>query len=135
MPATQAESKMNPALDVNELKLCPNSGHILARYKIFPDTEFYLDRCSHCNGIWFDKNEWDALVARNWHDNVNEFFTRSWQDRVHTEETKAHLDKLYLEKFGAEDYEHIKQIREWLQDHPKLGMLLAFLQANDPYKV
>ena len=135
LPVVQIETKLDPAWNVDELKLCPNSGHIMARYKIFPDTEFYLDRCGHCNGIWFDKNEWDALVERNLHDNLNEFFTRPWQDRLHTEETKAHMDKLYLEKFGVEDYEHVRQIREWLKDHPKMGMLLAFLQASDPYKI
>jgi len=135
LPQTQAEAKIELASDVNELKLCPNSGHIMRRYKIFPDTEFYLDRCGHCNGIWFDKNEWDVLVERNLHDNVNEFFTRPWQDEIHTAEVHNHMDTLYLEKFGPDDYEYIKQVREWLKDHPKKNMLLAFLQANDPYKV
>ena len=135
IPVKQTTSKMDPAWNVDELKLCPNSGHILKRYQILPDTEFYLDRCGHCNGIWFDKNEWDALVERNLHDNVNEFFTRPWQEHLHTEETKAHMDRLYLEKFGAEDYEHVKQIRAWLKEHPRQGMLIAFLQADDPYKI
>ena len=76
MPQKQAGSNIDPNWNVDELKLCPESGRILARYKILPDTEFYLDRCGHCNGIWFDKNEWDALVEHNLHDNVNEFFTR-----------------------------------------------------------
>jgi hypothetical protein len=26
-------------------------------------------------------------------------------------------------------------MREWLRNHPRLGMLLAFLQADDPYKI
>jgi len=134
-PRKQALSKIDPAWDTDELKLCPNSGHIMRKYKIFADTEFYLDRCSHCNGIWFDKHEWDALVERNLHDNVNEFFTRPWQDDLHATETRNHLENLYLEKFGAEDYEHVRQIREWLKAHPRQGMLLAFLQADDPYKV
>jgi Zn-finger nucleic acid-binding protein len=134
-PVHPMNPSINPAWNVDELKLCPNSGHIMARYKILPDAGFYLDRCGHCNGIWFDKTEWDVLVELGLHDNVNEFFTRPWQDRLHTEETKAHMDKLYLEKFGAEDYQHIRQVREWLDDHPRKGMLLAFLQADDPYKV
>jgi len=134
-PQKQTASKIDPAWDTDELKLCPNSGHIMRKYKIFADTEFYLDRCGHCNGIWFDKHEWDALVERNLHDNVNEFFTRPWQDDIRAAETHNHLDRLYLEKLGAEDYEHIKQVREWLREHPRQGMLLAFLQANDPYKV
>jgi len=135
MPVIRTEASMDPAWDVDELKLCPNSGHIMARYQILPDTEFYLDRCGHCNGIWFDKNEWDALVERNLHDNVNEFFTRPWQEHLHAAETRSRLEKLYLEKFGAEDYERIKRIREWLEDHPRKGMMFAFLQADDPYKI
>jgi Zn-finger nucleic acid-binding protein len=133
--AQQVKSSMDPAWNVDELKLCPNSGHIMGRYKIFPDTEYYLDRCGHCNGIWFDKSEWDALVELNLHDNVNEFFTRPWQDDMHAAETRNHMEKLYLEKFGADDYERIKQTREWLKNHSKQGMLLAFLQASDPYKI
>lgn len=135
LPPKPLETKMNPTWNVDELKLCPNSGHIMARYKIFPDTDFYLDRCRHCNGIWFDKYEWEALLERNLHDNINEFFTRPWQDDIRAAETRNHMDNIYLEKFGTEDYEHIKQIRAWLKDHPKRGMLLAFLQSDDPYKV
>lgn len=135
MPQRQTASKIDPAWDVDELKLCPNSGHIMARYKILADTDFHLDRCGHCNGIWFDRNEWGALVELNLHDNVNEFFTRPWQDDLRVAETRNHMDGLYLEKFGAEDYERARQVRTWLKDHPQKGMLFAFLQADDPYKI
>lgn len=135
MPIRDAVTRIDPAWNVDELKLCPNSRHILKRYQILPDTPFYLDRCGNCNGIWFDNHEWEALVERNLHDNLNEFFTRVWQDHIHTEETRLHMDKLYLEKFGAEEYERIRQVRAWLHDHPRKGMLLAFLQADDPYKL
>jgi len=135
LPQKQPAASIDPAWDVAELKLCPNSGHIMSRFKILADTHFYLDRCGHCNGIWFDKNEWSALVELNLHDNVNEFFTRPWQDDIRVTEARNHMDKLYLEKIGAEDYEHVKQVREWLKDHPRKGMLFAFLQADDPYKL
>lgn len=130
-----ADIKIDPAWDVDELKLCPNSGHIMGRYKILADSDFHLDRCGHCNGIWFDKHEWDALIELGLHDNVNEFFTRPWQDEIRSSEARNHMDKLYLEKFGADDYEHVKKVREWMKDHPKRGMLLAYLQASDPYAV
>jgi len=45
------------------------------------------------------------------------------------------LERIYLEKLGEEDYEKAKQVRAWLVQHPMRGMLLAFLQAEDPYKV
>ncbi len=130
-----AEIKIDPAWDVDELKLCPNSGRIMGRYKILADTDFHLDRCGHCNGIWFDKNEWDALIELGLRDKINEFFTRPWQDEIRTSEARNHMDNLYLEKFGADDYEYIQKVREWMKDHPKRGMLLAYLQASDPYKI
>lgn len=135
MPQMPGSPVIDPHWHVDELKLCPESGHIMGRYKILPDTDFYLDRCGHCNGIWFDKNEWEALVERNLHDNVNDFFTRPWQNELHAAETHNHLENLYREKLGAEDYERIKRIREWLEYHPRRGMLMAFLQADDPYKI
>ena len=97
--------------------------------KSFPILSF------NCNGIWFDKKEWDVQVDRNLHDNLNDFFTRSWQDNLRAVETKKNMENIYLQKFGADDYQHIQEIRVWLEDHPKRGMLLAFLQADDPYKI
>lgn len=126
---------IDPTFEVDELKLCPSSGHIMTRYKIFPDTEFYLDRCRNCNGIWFDKQEWEVLVNRNLHDNLNDFFTRPWQDKLQAAETKKNLGNLYLQKFGETDYQEIQKVRHWLEDHPKRAMLLAYLQADNPYKV
>jgi Zn-finger nucleic acid-binding protein len=134
-PPKEGAIEIDPSWEVKELKLCPDCGHIMARYKIFPDTDFYIDRCRNCNGIWLDHHEWEALIDRNLHDNMNEFFTRPWQDNLRAEETKNHLDHIYLEKLGENDYEHVKQFREWLVNHPMRGMLLAFLQAEDPYKV
>jgi Zn-finger nucleic acid-binding protein len=134
-PPKEGAIEIDPSWEVKELKLCPDCGHIMARFKILPDTEFYIDRCRNCNGIWLDHHEWEVLIDRNLHDNLNEFFTRPWQENLRAEETKNHLDHIYLEKLGEADYESVKQFREWLVNHPMRGMLLAFLQAEDPYKV
>jgi hypothetical protein len=45
------------------------------------------------------------------------------------------MEAIYLERLGRDDYEEIKKIREWTEKHPMRGMLLAFLQADDPYKI
>lgn len=135
LPEKEGAIEIDPSWDVKELKFCPNCTHIMALYKVFPDTDFYLDRCRNCNGIWLEFKEWDALIDRNLHDNLNEFFTRPWQDNLHAAETRNHMEAIYLEKLGEQDYEKVKEIREWLKNHPRYGMMLAFLQADDPYKV
>lgn len=135
LPEKEGTIEIDPSWDVKELKFCPNCRHIMASYKIFPDTSYYLDRCRNCNGIWLEFKEWEVLVDRHLHDNLNEFFTRPWQDNLRAAETRNHMESIYLEKLGPSDYEKVKEIREWLRNHPRYGMLLAFLQADDPYKV
>ena len=135
LPDKEGELQIDPSWEVKDLKICPDCGHIMANYKVLPGIEFYIDRCRSCNGMWLDHNEWEVLIDRNLHDNINEFFTRPWQDHLHAAETKNHLEAIYAEKLGEDDYAHLKHIREWLNQHPRRSMLLAFLQAEDPYKV
>lgn len=124
-----------PQLRTDSLKLCPESGHIMKRFKVFPNVDFHLDRCGHCNGIWFDSSEWDMLAAHNMQDKVNQFFTAPWQAKLHEKESHAKMDSIYKDKLGAEDYQRIQQIREWLDKNPRRAMLIAFLQADDPFEV
>jgi Zn-finger nucleic acid-binding protein len=135
LPEKTGNAPFDPTWHAREFKICPDCGHMLRRFKIFPDVDYFLDRCGNCNGIWFDANEWDALVERNLHDNLNDFFTRPWQDRLHAKETKTQMEGIYLLKFGTQDYEKIKEVRTWLDNHDQRSMLLAYLLADDPYKV
>ncbi len=123
-----------PAVDTHKVKLCPECGRILSRFRVVPNTEFYLDRCGHCNGVWLDKNEWNLLLARNLQDKLNLLFTEPWQARLREEEARSALDRLYLEKFGAQDYARIRDMWAWLKDHPQRTMILAFLSSDNPYK-
>ena len=124
-----------PTWDTPQLKLCPACGHFLMRYRVLPGVQFFVDRCGHCNGVWLDKGELDTLVERNLHDKINQFFTQPWQTRLRQEETHQALDRLYQEKFGTEGYARLSEIREWLCEQPQRSMMLAFLQAEDPYKI
>jgi Zn-finger nucleic acid-binding protein len=135
LPETSANEIIAPELHTDTLKLCPESGHIMKRFKVFPNVNFYLDRCSHCNSIWFDKDEWDVLVAHNMQDKVNQFFTAPWQDKLHEKETRANMEKIYRAKLGPEDYGRIQEVRAWLEDNPRRAMLIAFLQADDPFEL
>ncbi len=123
-----------PIEDVAQVKQCPECGHILRRYKVWPNIKFYLDRCGTCGSVWFDNGEWDYLKAQEKHDQVHIFFTEVWQDKIRAEEMRQRMDAMYLEKFGAEDYERIKEIRAWLWQHPKQAMLMAFLEDRNPYQ-
>jgi Zn-finger nucleic acid-binding protein len=120
-------------VDVKQAKLCPDCGHILTRYKVWPNVDFFVDHCGHCKGVWFDRNEWDVVRSRNLHDDVHMFFTRQWQERLRAEETKKQFERIYQERFG-EDYAELKRVRAWIVQHPKRAELLAYLSDRDPYR-
>lgn len=134
-PQQPGPRPFNPQWDTDQLKLCPSCGRMMARYKIFPDVDYHLDRCNHCNGIWFDKHEWDAIADRNLQDNLHEFFTHPWQERLHDQEDVTRMEQIYITKFGEVDYALIQNIRGWLRDHPQSQMLLAYLMSEDPYEI
>jgi len=134
LPEKSASDADLPTWDTPGLKLCPACGHFLMRYRVLPGAQFYVDRCGHCNGVWLDKGELDVLVERNLHDKINQFFTQPWQTHLREEETHHALDKLYREKFGIGDYARLREMRAWLAEHPLRSMLLAYLQAEDPYR-
>ncbi len=124
-----------PLWDTQELKLCPNCARFLTRHRILPGVKFYLDRCGNCEGVWFDPHEWEVVVARNLQDKVHLFFTKPWQIKMQAEEARRMLDRLYLDKFGPEDYAKVKDVWAWVRHHPQRAMLIAYLQADDPYKI
>ena len=96
---------------------------------------FTLDHCEGCKGIWLDRNEWEALKARNLHDDVNSMLTAFWQDEAQKEVRKKRMEQIYIGRFGADDYAEIEKIRAWLATRPKKQDLLAYLTDRDPFDV
>ena len=45
--------------------LCPSGHGIMIRARIDADEPFYLEKCSQCGGIWFDRGEWQKIVRGN----------------------------------------------------------------------
>ena len=81
--------------DSQNAKICPDCGRILLRFKVGHGLQFSLDHCSNCNGVWFDKNEWKALVDRNLHDELPRIFSTEWQRHIRKEERAKYFDEVY----------------------------------------
>ena len=120
----------NPSTGVLAAKLCPECNRILVKYKVGHGVAFSLDLCGNCGGIWFDKDEWEALRSRNLHDDVHMIFTATWQSRVRSEDARREAERLYRSKFGAEGFEEVRRMKEWIEDHPRKHEILAYLIAG-----
>jgi Zn-finger nucleic acid-binding protein len=113
--------------DGEHARVCPECSKILIRCKVGRGIEFYLDRCTNCGGIWFDKNEWQVPKSRNLHDDAHFVFSKSWQDRLIQDERVVRQEIWFLEEFGTEKYEELKQFRAWLQIQAHRSAVIAFL--------
>ena len=123
-PFSEVEFDVN---DVQEAKLCPDCGRILLKYKVGHGLDFFVDHCAGCGGVWLDTNEWNALRDKNLHDEIHRIFSTSWQNGIRGDRMAEKLDQVYEQRFGSESYEKIKEMREWLQNHPQKQAIFAFL--------
>lgn len=124
-----------PAQDSVTAKLCPDCETLLTAYKVSSKLDFRLEHCNSCNGIWFDKNEWEAIKRENLHHQIHNFFTEGWQKKIREEERRDFFEKHYIKRFGAEDYQRLKQVKLWIDDSENKSSMLAYLMNKDPYKL
>jgi len=114
---------------------CPECRFRMVKYLVGRGFSFTLDHCQGCKGIWLDRNEWEALKARNLHDDVNSMLTAFWQDEAQKEGRKKRMEQIYIGRFGADDYVEIERIRTWLTTRQNKQDLLAYLTDKDPFDV
>lgn len=132
LPEREEQTPGPSAPEPVEPRSCPECRSLMFRYKVGHGLGFTLDQCAACKGIWFDRDEWEALRARNLHDDINAVFTAPWQAAASREERRRRLEAMYVNKFGAGDYAEIKRVRAWLDAHPRRHELLAYLTDRDP---
>ncbi len=100
------------------------------KYKVGHGIGFSLNRCGHCGGVWFDKNEWEIMKSRNLNDDVHLVFSEAWQSAVRHEEHQNAMDEILRKQIGDEDLKEIQRVKTWLQGHPKSGELYAYLLSG-----
>ncbi|MBE9066101.1 zf-TFIIB domain-containing protein [Leptolyngbya cf. ectocarpi LEGE 11479] len=118
--------------DNRRASFCPECNHLMRRAKVGHGLEFYLDRCSHCGGIWFDRGEWDILQVHNIHNKVHLVFSEPWQSQIRQAEFNRVLEETYRSALGDEDYAQALRIRSWLEQHPHRDYILSVLNQVPP---
>ncbi len=111
------------------VKICPESGTLMTRYRVGHGIPFRVDR-SITGGVWLDAGEWEALHAGGIHRNLHLVFTTQWQKAVLSEEQTALYNQRLRERLGDDFYSELRDLREKLQTHPNKAEIFAFLQAK-----
>jgi len=110
------------------VKVCPESGTIMTRYKVGHGLDFRIDR-SVTGGIWLDPGEWEALLAGNLHHELHLVFTTQWQKAIREEHKSAAHEAMLRSRLGDELFTKVAALREELASHPARPVALAFLQS------
>ncbi|MEO1637245.1 MAG: zf-TFIIB domain-containing protein [Cyanobacteria bacterium J06631_9] len=74
-----------PVVDNTTANFCADCSRLMTKSKVGRGLSFYLDRCSHCHGVWLDQNEWENLVQMNLHHQIHYMFSSAWQFSVRQE--------------------------------------------------
>ncbi len=119
-----------PTEDGPYLRRCPECDHILARYRVGLGLTFCIDRCRHCSGMWFDRQEWQALRSRDLHEALPHVLTDEWQQELRVADRAVREEQWLLAQLGAEDLERIRQMKRWLNEHPQRALLLRLLAVE-----
>ncbi len=78
-PPENDENLPLPSTDTKQALICPECQHILLKARVGRGLSFYVDRCMHCGGLWFDKGEWTALQNVNLAAEIYAMYTTVWK--------------------------------------------------------
>lgn len=119
-----------PVSEYDEVvKLCPESGTLMTRYRVGHGIPFRVDR-SITGGVWLDAGEWEALHAGGIHRNLHLVFTAPWQKAVISAEQSALYNERLRSRLGDDFYHEITVLREKIWSHPSSAEVFAYLQAK-----
>ena len=125
-----AEADSGKALNDGKTGICPNGHGIMIRARIDTEEPFYLEKCPHCGGIWFDKGELREIISNNVVDNLDSFWCKSWQVRHRKATNREKYYEINKRLLGEDIFDRIIQLSERLKTHPEKGRAIALLQLE-----
>jgi Zn-finger nucleic acid-binding protein len=117
--------------ETHKAKICPQCGHLLLPYRVGHGLAFSIDYCTACGGVWCERNEWDAIKAKNLHDNLHDIITQHWQAAIRQEEVQESIEQTYSRHLGT-SYAKAQEIRTWLHGQSQKALILAYLADRKP---
>jgi Zn-finger nucleic acid-binding protein len=110
--------------------LCPSGHGVMIRAKVDIDEPFYLEKCTACGGIWFDKGEWQRIAENHLADNLSNIWSRSWQRKQGQERNRERFLGMNKKLLGVELYDAVMALATQLKDHPEKDRAVALLQQE-----
>ncbi|MFZ2266428.1 MAG: zf-TFIIB domain-containing protein [Azonexus sp.] len=132
LPPAAAETPAGLAVlgEDSRARSCPACSGPMARYRVLPVSSFRLDRCNHCQLVWFDGGEWSALVEAGLIDRLDSILADGWQRRVQADEARQRRENALRQRLGDAAVDELQRIQSWLHSRPNGRELLALLSGE-----
>jgi len=118
-------------VDQPAVKRCPECETVLTKYRVGCGAGFFIDRCSICAGMWFDRNDWEVLERRNLQDEIHYIFGAPWQKLVRDDALQKVEEAQLLECLGEDKYQDVVCMRNWLNQDKHRAEILMYLTRTD----
>jgi len=122
------------ALDADETdsgaRSCPACTRLMQRHRVGATPDFRIDRCVPCQQVWFDRDEWAALVAAGLATRLPEVLSETWQRQLRNNELRQRREQTLRERHGDDCIDELLRMRRFLDLHPQRDELLALLRAG-----
>lgn len=112
------------------VRLCPATGRLMARIRVSNADALLLDYSAAAQAVWFDKGEWDRLIALGLHDMLDAIVSDKWQAGLKLAASRERTEKSMRVRFGDAGYDELARVRAWLATQPNRTEMIAFLNAQ-----
>lgn len=120
----------NPSPADVQAGLCPACRHYMSRAKVGHRHSFFIERCSNCEGIWCDRDEWEVLHQMGLHACIDDVFTAEWKVRIKELESAERERQATVDKLGYDIAQRVFELAELLEDHPNGDFGVAYLMRR-----
>lgn len=120
-----------PVEDQTRALPCPHCARLMQKYRLAHEHAHRVDRCTHCQGVWFDHGEWEKLVEQGRHADLLSILSDRGQKEIRDADSRMRLDEHFRRRFGDDSYAELRRIRSWLATQERRREMLAFLQTDE----
>lgn len=112
--------------DTDRVLISPRSGRIMSKFRVGLDLGFQIDFDRVSGGFWLDHNEYEALKAREMHDELHLICDSTYQQKLRELESAERRHDALRESLSPDGKSKVESLAEWANSHPDKEMIRAY---------
>ncbi|PHQ78862.1 MAG: hypothetical protein COB69_09120 [Phycisphaera sp.] len=118
--------------DTDRVLISPTSGRLMTKFRVGKGLGFRVDYDSATGGFWLDKDEYDALVERDLHDELHLICDGDYQKKLRAHDRAESRRERLAHALGNEGKGRVESLAAWVAEHPDTELIRAyFLELLD----